>query len=162
MKSLLSLLFAMIVGSGFCQERIDSRQREIVIRSVNVIPMDREVVLTNQMVIIKDGRVAAIGQKLKYEKNALVIDGSGKYLIPGLAEMHAHVPPIDDMEPMKEVLLLFAANGITTIRGMLGHPKHLELRSKIISGEILGPRFFTSGPSFNGLGIKTRSRCDHG
>lgn len=155
MKSLLSLLFAMIVGSGFCQELIDSRQREIVIRSVNVIPMDREVVLTNQMVIIKDGRVAAIGQKLKYEKNALVIDGSGKYLIPGLAEMHAHVPPIDDMEPMKEVLLLFAANGITTIRGMLGHPKHLELRSKIISGEILGPRFFTSGPSFNGLGIKT-------
>ena len=40
--------------------------------------------------------------------------------------MHAHVPPIDDMEPMKEVLMLFAANGITTIRGMLGHPRHLE------------------------------------
>jgi imidazolonepropionase-like amidohydrolase len=70
--------------------------------------------------------------------------------MPGLAEMHAHVPPVDDLEPMKEVLLLFAANGVTTIRGMLGHPRHLELRSKIQSGEILGPRFFTSGPSING------------
>jgi hypothetical protein len=54
---------------------------------------------------------------------------------------------------MKEVLLLFAANGVTTIRGMLGHPRHLELRSKINSGEILGPRFITSGPSFNGNSV---------
>ncbi len=77
----------------------------------------------------------------------------GKYLIPGLAEMHAHVPPIDDMEPMKDVLFLFAANGITTIRGMLGHPKHLELRSKIQSGEVLGPRLFTTGPSINGMSV---------
>ena len=69
--------------------------------------------------------------------------------------MHAHVPPIDNIEPMKDVLKLFAFNGITTIRGMLGHPKHLELRTKIKSGEILGPRFFTSGPSFNGNSVKT-------
>jgi imidazolonepropionase-like amidohydrolase len=53
------------------------------------------------------------------------------------------------------VLFLFAANGITTIRGMLGHPKHLELRSSINKGEVLGPHFYTTGPSFNGLGIKT-------
>ena len=66
---------------------------------------------------------------------AEVIDGKGKYLMPGLGEMHAHVPPVDDLEPMKEVLFLFAANGITTIRGMLGHPRHIELRSKINSGE---------------------------
>jgi imidazolonepropionase-like amidohydrolase len=84
-----------------------------------------------------------------------VIDGSGKYLIPGLAEMHAHVPPNDNMDAMKEVLLLFAANGVTTIRGMLGHPKHLELRSLINSGEVLGPRFTTSGPSFNGNSVKS-------
>ena len=90
--------------------------------------MEKEEVLSNQTVVIKDGKIAAIGNKAKYSNNALVIDGTGKYLIPGLAEMHAHVPPIDDLEPMKEVLFLFAANGITTIRGMLGHPKHLELR----------------------------------
>jgi imidazolonepropionase-like amidohydrolase len=54
---------------------------------------------------------------------------------------------------MKDVLFLFAANGITTIRGMLGHPKHLELRDKLQKGEILGPRFFTTGPSFNGMSV---------
>jgi imidazolonepropionase-like amidohydrolase len=75
--------------------------------------------------------------------------------MPGLAEMHAHVPPVDDIEPMKEVLKLFLYNGITTIRGMLGHPRHLELRSKIKSGEIIGPHFYTSGPSFNGNTVKT-------
>ena len=79
----------------------------------------------------------------------------GKYLLPGLAEMHAHVPPVDDLEPMKDVLKLFALNGVTTIRGMLGHPRHLELRSKIQSGEITGPRFITSGPSFSGNTVKT-------
>ena len=80
--------------------------------------------------------------------------------MPGLAEMHAHVPPVDDLEPMKDVLLLFAANGVTTIRGMLGHPRHLELRSKIQSGEILGPRLITSGPSLNGNSVKSTYQAD--
>ena len=110
------------------------------------------------MVVVKDGKVIAIGKKLKYGKDALVIDGKGKYLIPGLAEMHAHVPPNENIESHKEVLFLFAANGITTIRGMLGHPKHLELRSMINSGEVFGPRFYTTGPSFNGLSVKTAER----
>jgi hypothetical protein len=153
MKFLITFLIVLINIPIIAQEPVDSRQREIVIVSVNVVPMDTERVLENQTVIIKDGRVSAIGPKLKYGKKALVIDGKGKYLIPGLAEMHAHVPPIDNMDPMKDVLFLFAANGITTIRGMLGHPKHLELRSKIQSGEILGPRFFTTGPSFNGMSV---------
>jgi imidazolonepropionase-like amidohydrolase len=154
MRTALSILCSLLFSSAFAQQ-LDSRQREIVIRSVNVIPMEKEEILPNQTVVIKDGKIAAIGSKVKYGKDALVIDGNGKYLIPGLAEMHAHVPPIDDIAPMKEVLFLFAANGITTIRGMLGHPKHLELRSMIKNGQVLGPRFYTTGPSFNGLGVKT-------
>jgi imidazolonepropionase-like amidohydrolase len=155
MKTLHTLLFLLASPLLFGQELIDSRQREIVIQSVNVVPMDSEQILKGQTVVVKDGKVIAIGKKIKYGKDALVIDAKGKYLIPGLGEMHAHVPPVDDLEPMKEVLFLFAANGITTIRGMLGHPRHLELRSKINSGEIFGPRFFTTGPSFSGLSVKT-------
>ncbi len=158
MKSLIPYFFILCSTVVYSQNLIDSSQREIVFTSVNVVPMDTEQILENQMVLVKNGRVAAIGKKVKYGKSALVIDAKGKYLIPGLAEMHAHVPPNDNLESHKEVLFLFAANGITTIRGMLGHPSHISLRSKINSGEILGPRFYTTGPSFNGLSVKTAER----
>jgi imidazolonepropionase-like amidohydrolase len=155
MKPLFIIILFLLAVTSHAQEVTDSRQREIVIQSVNVVPMDSERILENQTVVIKDGRIAAIGSKIKPGKRALIINGKGKYLLPGLAEMHAHVPPVDDLAPMKDVLFLFAANGITTIRGMLGHPKHLELRSKIQGGEILGPRFFTTGPSFNGMSVSS-------
>lgn len=158
MKRLFVFLFTISTITLFGQNLVDSALREIVFTSVNVVPMDTEQILENQMVLVKNGRVSAIGKKLKYSKEAWVIDAKGKYLIPGLAEMHAHVPPNDNLEAHKEVLFLFAANGITTIRGMLGHPSHISLRSKINSGEILGPRFYTTGPSFNGLSVKTAER----
>jgi len=157
------LCFILLLAPCFLlvgQELIDNRQREIVFKSVNVIPMDKERVIENQTVVVKNGKIIAMGDaaKVKISKGALVIDAKGKYLTPGWAEIHAHVPPIDDIEPMKEVLILYLANGITTIRGMLGHQKHLELRAKINSGEILGPHFYTTGPSFNGQTVKTAQR----
>jgi len=156
MKPFLSLFLLIAFINSCGQELVDNRNREIVFRSINVVPMDKESINNNQDVVIKNGKITAIGNtgKIQYDKNALVIDARGKYLIPGLAEMHAHVPPVDDLEPMKDVLMLFALNGVTTIRGMLGHPRHIELRSKIQSGEIFGPRFYTSGPSFNGNSVK--------
>jgi imidazolonepropionase-like amidohydrolase len=157
MKYLLYIIFAFATLKISAQDIPNSASRDIVFTSVNVIPMDKETVLQNQTVVVRNGRIAAIGEarKTKYNSGALVIDAKGKYLMPGLAEMHAHVPPINNIEPMKEVCLLFAANGITTIRGMLGHPRHLELRSKLQSGEITGPRFYTSGPSLNGNSVKS-------
>ena len=157
MKSFLSLILIVSAFATSGQAVVDGSQQSIVFKGVNIIPMDKEQVLDNHDVVVKNGRITALGAAgtLKYDNNALIIDGSGKYLMPGLAEMHAHVPPIDDLEPMKEVLFLFAANGVTTIRGMLGHPKHLELRNMIQKGEVLGPRFYTSGPSFGGQTAKS-------
>ncbi|RRA99808.1 amidohydrolase family protein [Larkinella rosea] len=157
MRSFLTLLFLVLAQAVFAQELVSNRQREIVLKSVNVIPMDQERVLENQTVVVKDGRITGLGAagKVKYGKDALVVDARGKYLTPGWAEMHAHVPPVDEIEPMKDVLVLYLANGITTIRGMLGHAKHLELRSKINSGEILGPHFYPAGPSFSGQTVKS-------
>lgn len=143
------------MASGYAQQPMSLANREIVFKDVNVVTMTNDKVLEKQTVVAKNGKITAIGssQKIKYSKDALVIDASGKYLIPGLAEMHAHVPPIDNLEPMKDVLSLFAVNGITTIRGMLGHPKHLELRTMIRNGEILSPHFYTTGPSINGMSV---------
>lgn len=162
MKQLLLLIAIIITLSATAQNIPDSKTRDIVFTNVSVLPMDKETVLPNQTVIIKNGRVSAIGQtnKIKYNNNALVIDGKGKFLVPGLAEMHAHVPPSDDLKAINEVMLLFVSNGVTTIRGMLGHPKHIEVRDQIRNGAIPGPRFFTSGPSLNGNTVTSPAKAD--
>ena len=151
--SLMLFISCRITG----QDMIDSHKRDVILRGVNVIPMDSERVIADQEVVIRKGVIVSVAKQGQYKvgNNALVVDAAGKYLIPGLAEMHAHVPPVDDLEPMKEVLTLFACNGVTTIRGMLGDPRHLELRAKISKGEILGPRFYTSGPSFSGGSVSS-------
>ena len=155
MRLILTLAIACVSVLTNAQQVVSSKDREIVFYDVSVIAMDADRVLEHQTVVTKNGRITSIGPapKIKFPKASLVIQGNGKYLIPGLAEMHAHVPPIDDIEPMKEVVSLFAVNGITTIRGMLGHPRHLELRDKINSGEILAPHFYTTGPSFSGMSV---------
>ncbi|WP_266368730.1 amidohydrolase family protein [Tellurirhabdus rosea] len=156
----LCLFLFFLCQLALAQQPVSNRGREIVFLSVNVVPMNMDRVLENQTVVVQNGKITALGAagKVRYGRQALVIDAKGKYLTPGWAEMHAHVPPIDDIEPMKEVLMLYLANGITTIRGMLGHPKHLELRAKINSGDILGPHFYTTGPSFNGQTVRTAER----
>lgn len=155
MRTIQLCLLVVLSITVQSQQTISSAQREIVFRSVNVIPMDLERIMERQDVVIRNGVITAMGNtgKVNYGRDAFIIEANGKYLMPGLAEMHAHVPPVNDIEPMKEVLLLFAVNGVTTIRGMLGHPLHLELRKKIQQGEILGPHFITSGPSFNGNSV---------
>ena len=125
---------------------------------VNVLPMDKEAVLADQTVVVTDGKIASItpAAKAKVPAGAVTVDGSGKYLMPGLGELHAHIPggnaPDADVE---RTLFLYVANGVTTIRGMLGHPRHLAYRERVAKGEVLGPRIYTSGPSFNGNSAKT-------
>jgi len=125
---------------------------------VNVVPMDRERVVAGQTVLVKDGRIARVGpvKEVPVPEGATRVDAAGKYLMPGLAEMHAHLPGGQAPEALVErVLALFAINGVTTIRGMLGHPRHLPLRARLEKGELLGPRLVTSGPSLNGNSVKS-------
>jgi len=124
----------------------------IAITDVTVIPMDRERTVPGQTVIIQDGRITAMGATARttVPANATRIDGRGKFLMPGLAEMHAHVPPGNPTdEVLGDILFLYVANGITTIRGMLGAPYQIQLKDKIASGALLGPRFFHAAPSLN-------------
>jgi imidazolonepropionase-like amidohydrolase len=123
---------------------------------VNVVPMDRERVIPSQTVVIRGGRIAEIGpsDRVGVPQGANRIDGRGRYLMPGLAEMHAHIPPRprNEQEAL-DVLFLYAANGITFARGMLGAPQHLQLRDRAARGEIVSPRIYTSGPSLNGNSV---------
>ena len=82
------------------------------------------------------------------------LDAAGKFVIPGLTEMHAHVPVVRFDRGAEryrgDVLFLWVANGVTLARGMMGHPSHLQLRSALEANDVLGPRLITSGPSFSG------------
>ncbi|MBT8099588.1 MAG: amidohydrolase, partial [Gammaproteobacteria bacterium] len=119
--------------------------------NVNVVPMSSNTVLTGKTVIVADGKVSVIGDvdRVPIPDGGTVVDGTDRYLLPGLAEMHAHVPPAASSE-LDRVLTLFAVNGVTTIRGMLGSRSHLTLRQRLLDGDRFGPRLITSGPSLNG------------
>jgi hypothetical protein len=128
---------------------------------VSALPMDKEAVLADQTVIVREGKIVSIGPAAKTQipAGASRIDGRGKFLMPGLAEMHAHIPAGQAPDSAVErTLFLYAANGITTIRGMLGDPRHLTYRERAARGEIVSPLIYTSGPSFNAKMCSTRSR----
>jgi imidazolonepropionase-like amidohydrolase len=126
--------------------------------NVNVIPMDRERVIENQTVIVRDGRISEIGaaNKVKVPEGAQRVEGQGKYLMPGIAEMHGHLPHPNLGEAVaNSFLVLFIANGITTVRGMYGFPNHPAIREKIAKGELLGPRLYVASPALSGNAAKT-------
>jgi imidazolonepropionase-like amidohydrolase len=154
MKLLIVIL--AIICSNACVSQ-STATGKVVFKDVNVVSMESDQVLMNRDVVVENGKVTAITptENRNYGNAATIVEAKGKYLMPGLAEMHGHVPPIDDLQPMKDVMQLFASYGITTVRGMLGHPKHLELRKMLNDGTIEGPHFITSGPSFSGNSVKT-------
>ncbi len=122
--------------------------------NVNVVPMDEERVLRNYTVIVEQGRVMEMGPagRVTVPADAQRIEAAGKYLMPGLAEMHGHTPS----GPFAEtVMFLYVANGVTTVRGMLGLDGHLELRRQTNSGRMIGPTLYLAGPSFNNRTVQS-------
>lgn len=126
---------------------------------VSVLPMDGERVLSDHTVVVVDGVITAVGPAASVDvpSGATVIDGRGRWLMPGLAEMHAHVPPVPAGGPSRppqdvldDILFLYVANGITAIRGMLGSPYQIDLRAEIRAEEHLAPDFWAAAPSING------------
>ena len=122
---------------------------------VTVVPLDRNRTLEHQTVVVQGDRIVALGAAARtaIPAGAMRIDGQGKYLMPGLAEMHAHVvggnnPNHEQIN--RDILFLYVANGITSIRAMLGAPNQLPLREQLRRGEVLGPTMYVSAPSLNG------------
>ena len=154
-------LFAIFLMALFV--RVDAAEppaspRDIAIVGARVIPMTGEQVLDDATVLVSAGVIRAVGKadSVKIPKGAFVIRAQGKFLLPGLSEMHAHVPAGPTPAYARDdVLFLWAANGVTVARGMLGAPEHLQLRADLAAQRVLGPRLITAGPSFNGNSVKT-------
>ncbi|MBK9255263.1 MAG: amidohydrolase family protein [Saprospiraceae bacterium] len=144
MKKVLIILTAILVAITVTYA--SQYQDTIVIENVNVIPMTKEIILHQQRVLISNGRIIKIepaSSPLKNKVN-LTINGTGKYLIPGLSEMHYHFRSDNIQSDLK----LLIANGITTVRNMaeFDNQDHLAIKQKVKSGEFLGPNYYTTGP----------------
>ncbi len=158
MKILSALLLALAQLLNPTMASAQTDPSAIAFTNVTLVPMDSERVVPGQTVIVGEGRIQAIGPTaaMTLPANLPQIDGTGRFLMPGLAEMHAHVPPNPEQTQWTEdVLFLYAANGITFARSMLGAPHHLDLRAKAELGDIVAPRLYLSGPSFNGNSVSS-------
>lgn len=154
-KGFLLICLLIFVCCNESQEKI--AKSGTLITDVSIIDVKTGTILENRFIAIDSGKIKSISSSVENKDlYNLIIDGNGKFVVPGLAEMHAHIPsPPISKEQLEETLFLYLSNGITTIRGMLGHPSHLELRKMVQRGEVLSPRIFTSSPSLNGNTVKT-------
>ncbi len=139
-------------------------ERTIAFTNVNLIPMTSETAVENQTVLVRGSQIVAIGatNEVKIPRGSLVIDGQGAYLMPGLADMHAHTristgqwaqpwedPKIWPVHPLN----LYLANGVTTIRDLNAldetgtYPR--QLQEDILAGKRVGPTIYTSGEKLN-------------
>ena len=154
MRKTLSLIIILVcsapaihlTGESVAARGTDRGINVTAFMNVNVVPMDAERVLKSQTVIVRGDRIEKIGPAAitRVPKGALRIDGRGKYLMPGLVDMHVHAFNDD------RTWLLYVANGVTSVRNMAGQPRLLELRQKIATGEIVGPNLYTCGPLLMG------------
>ena len=117
--------------------------------NVNVIPMDQQRVLRDQTVLVERGVIARVGpsREVRVPAGATIIDGRGKYLTPGLIDVHVHLAGTRDEQ--LAILKLFLARGVTTVLNMRGSLEHLALRAEVAQARVPGPTIFTVGPYIN-------------
>ncbi len=151
-------------------------QKPVAFIDVTVVPMDKEQVLPHETVVVEGNRIVQVGPStsVKVPHGALKIDGKGKYLMPGLADMHVHMirswpktesrspgssppprttPASASMDPEREnqtLGLLFVANGVTTVRNMWGDAAIDAFAKEVEAGKELGPHIYSTGPITDG------------
>ncbi|MCM4158601.1 amidohydrolase family protein [Antarcticibacterium flavum] len=145
------------------QEKDDITAEVFVFKNVNVLPMDREEVLEDHHVIVENNRITRLGPsaEITIPQGAVEIEGRGRYLMPGLAEMHGHIPGEDQVQYAEDVLFLYIANGVTTVRNMLGTKFQLQLRERVRKGELPGPTIFAASPWLSQEAIPTPQAADN-
>jgi imidazolonepropionase-like amidohydrolase len=112
---------------------------------VTVLPLETAVTLPDQTVVIRGDRIERVAPRAEVAipAGARVIDGHGRYVLPGLIDAHVHLARTQD-------LAILLALGVTTVRNMWGAPVHLTWRDQIARGELPGPTIVTAGPILDG------------
>ncbi len=146
--STLMIMFISLAGQyASAQNSLDNSTLAIV--DVHVVPMDGNSVLENQTVIVSNGRIRAVGNTadIALPENARVIEGNGRYLMPGLVDLHVHIRRPDEY-------VNYLAWGVTTVMHLGGSAARgkelLEHRRQIASGEMTGPNIYTTERTLDG------------
>ena len=157
LKNLASLA-AFFLALAMPANPVRAEERgDVIVRHVNVVDVAGERIAGDQAVVTRGDDIVAVGPDAAIAAQwqaGRSIDGSGKYLIPGLWDMHVHFGGGPELiEENKALLPLYVAHGITTIRDASGDlpDQVLSWREEIANGSLFGPTLYTSGPKIEGL-----------
>jgi imidazolonepropionase-like amidohydrolase len=156
--SWLSARSALVLAVVACVPSARAGEDVVVIRDVTVLPMTAAGPLPRHTVVVRDSRIAALGpnEQVSVPPGATELDGAGKYLIPGLFEMHAHTS-----KTRASALGLYVVHGVTTLRDQGSeHAEVQRWRSEVRAGERVGPRMVIAGPYLESLSNIERMRRD--
>jgi len=136
MKKPIILFFAFLISTSILGQNI-------IIKDINIIPMTSNIVIENKSVLIQNGKIKEIGafKKLPQNKDTKIINGKGKYLMPGLADMHVHLPEENKIE---HLLLSNIAAGVTQIRIMNSSIPQTDLREILNNKQLTRPKIHYS------------------
>jgi imidazolonepropionase-like amidohydrolase len=142
-----------------------------LIRSVNLVDVNRGRVLVEMDVLLADGRIQQIEHDRLQPKGARTVDGTNRFLVPGLWDMHVHTAGLSaNPEWSRDTLLpLLVANGVTGIRDMGGSLVALQTwKTQISQGDLVGPQIVMAGPMLDGasddpsvMAIRTPDEARH-
>ena len=156
MKYLLAALVLSLLGLA-SPAVAAPKQGDVVIRHVTIVDVAAAKAIPGQAVVLKGDDIVAVGADgviAKGWRAARTVEGEGRYLIPGLWDMHVHFGGGPELiEENRALLPLYVANGITTIRDASGDlpDQVLAWRGEIASGKLFGPRLLTSGAKIEGI-----------
>jgi imidazolonepropionase-like amidohydrolase len=145
---------ALLVGFG--RRSTPPLIYDLVIKHVNVVDVVAGRLLPDQAVAMAGGKIVRVGpENQEHYQARRTLDGTGRFLIPGLWDMHVHFRGGDSLAAAnKKSLTLYLAHGITTVRECGGDltPTIFKWRREEDAGTLAGPRIFTSGPKIDGPG----------
>lgn len=144
------LRFALVLALAVtaCGRAAPAKQHlqpgDLAFVGATVVPMNKDGVVADQTVVVRGDRIAIVAPTKTIDTTgATVVDAHGKWLAPGLADMHVHSWSDRDYA-------LYLLNGVTTVRDMFGSPQHLAWRTALASGKLAGPTLITAGPIVDG------------
>ena len=148
-RAVLVLLALTLTPTGQVLAQDNDTSTGFAIVGVNVIPMDEERVLDDQTVIVTDGVIQSISdaETTAIPGDLTRIEGNGRYLMPGLADLHIHLRHEDE-------LVNYLAWGVTTIMHLGGSVETgrqlLDYKLQVKNGSRLGPNIYTTERTFDG------------